>query len=315
MLNRRHLRIKVLQALYAFSLSKNENSVAGEKELLHSVSKMYDMYIYFLLIFDDLSNFANLRIEEAKRKRIPTKENLNPNMRFVDNKLIAQLSVNGSLKKASEKASANWIGDVEQDMLKKMFIYLSETDIFLDYMQKESSDYKTDKNFIIQLFKKEICNFELLHNFFEDRSIYWQDDMDHICSMVLKTLKSFEEDTDEFHSIADLYKDDEKDYIIQLFHKSIKLESENLKMINSYTKNWDSDRLAKMDILLMNLAITEAKEFSSIPLKVTLNEYIEISKFYSTPKSNGFINGVLDKVFIELKSDGAIKKVGRGLME
>lgn len=315
MLNRRHLRIKVLQALYAFSLSKNENSVAGEKELLHSVSKMYDMYIYFLLIFDDLSNFANLRIEEAKRKRIPTKENLNPNMRFVDNKLIAQLNVNGSLKKASEKASANWIGDVEQDMLKKMFIYLSETDIFLDYMQKESSDYKTDKNFIIQLFKKEICNFELLHNFFEDKSIYWQDDMDHICSMVLKTLKSFEEDTDEFHSISDLYKDDEKDYIIQLFHKSIKLESENLKMINSYTKNWDSDRLAKMDILLMNLAITEAKEFSSIPLKVTLNEYIEISKFYSTPKSNGFINGVLDKVFIELKSDGAIKKVGRGLME
>jgi N utilization substance protein B len=267
------------------------------------------------LIFDDLSNFANLRIEEAKRKRIPTKENLNPNMRFVDNKLIAQLSANASLKKASEKASANWIGDIEQDMLKKMFIYLRETDLFLDYMQKESSDYKSDKNFIVQLFKKEICNFELLHNFFEDRSIYWQDDMDHICSMVLKTLKSFEEDTDESHSISDLYKDDEKDYIIQLFHKSIKLESENLKMINSYTKNWDSDRLAKMDILLMNLAITEAKEFSSIPLKVTLNEYIEISKFYSTPKSNGFINGVLDKVFIELKNDGAIKKVGRGLME
>jgi transcription antitermination protein NusB len=139
--------------------------------------------------------------------------------------------------------------------------------------------------------------------------------MDHVCSMVLKTLKSFEEDTDEFGLISELYKDDEKDYIIQLFHKSVKLESENLKMIDSYTKNWDSDRLAKMDILLMNLAITEAKEFSSIPLKVTLNEYIEISKFYSTPKSNSFINGVLDKVFMELKNDGAIKKVGRGLME
>jgi len=315
MLNRRHLRIKVLQALYAFSLSKNENTVAGEKELLHSVNKMYDMYIYFLLMFDDLSNFANIRIEDAKRKRIPTKENLNPNMRFVDNKLIAQLSANISLKKASEKASANWVGDVEQDMLKKMFVYLSGTDMFLDYMQKESSDYKSDKNFIVQLFKKEICNFELMHNFFEDRSIYWQDDMDHVCSMVLKTLKSFEENKDEFYPISELYKDDEKDYILQLFHKSVKLEGENLKMINSYTKNWDSDRLAKMDILLMNLAITEAKEFSSIPLKVTLNEYIEISKFYSTPKSNGFINGVLDKVFMELKNDGAIKKVGRGLME
>jgi len=315
MLNRRHLRIKVLQALYAFSQSKNENVVAGEKELLHSVSKMYDMYIYFLLMFDDLANFANIRIEEAKRKRIPTEEDLNPNMRFVDNKLIAQLKANVSLNKASQKTATNWVGDIEQDMLKKMFLYLIETDLFLEYMDKESSDYISDKNFLIKLFKQEICNFELMHNFFEDRSIYWQDDMDHVCSMVIKTLKSFEEDSDEFFPISELYKEDEKDYVIQLFHNSVKLEEENLKMIDSYTKNWESDRLAKMDILLMNLAITEAKEFSSIPLKVTLNEYIEISKFYSTPKSNGFINGVLDKVFAELKNDGAIKKVGRGLME
>jgi len=315
MLNRRHLRIKVLQALYAFSQSKNENVVAGEKELLHSIGKMYDMYIYFLLLFEDLSNFADVRLEEAKRKRIPTSEDLNPNMRFVNNKLIAQLKANTYLKKASEKTSTNWVGDVEQDMLKKMFIYLIETEMFLEYMDKEFSDYESDKNFIIQLFKKEICNFELMHNFFEDRSIYWQDDMDHVCSMVIKTLKSFEKESDEFFPISELYKDDEKDYVKQLFHKAVKLESDNLKMIDSYTKNWESDRLAKMDILLMNLAITEAKEFSSIPLKVTLNEYIEISKFYSTPKSNSFINGVLDKVFADLKKDGTIKKVGRGLME
>jgi len=315
MLNRRHLRIKLLQALYAFSQSKNDNAVAGEKELLHSISKMYDMYLYFLLIFDDLTNFANLRIEEAKRKRIPTKEDLDPNLRFVNNKLIAQLKANVALAKKSEKLSVNWVGDVEQDMLKKMFAYLIETDIYSDYMNAETSSYSEDKDFVIKLFKKEICNFGLMHNFFEERSIYWQDDMDHVCSMVLKTLKSFEENSDEFLPIFELYKDDEKEYVRELFQKAIKLEDQNLEMIDKYTKNWESDRLAKMDILLMNLAITEAKEFSSIPLKVTLNEYIEISKFYSTPKSNGFINGVLDKVFSDLKNDGTIKKIGRGLME
>lgn len=315
MLNRRHLRIKVLQALYAFSQSKNENTVAGEKELLHSISKMYDMYIYFLLIMDDLTSFADIRIEEAKRKRIPTKEDLDPNMRFVENKLIAQLRVNTSLKQASEKNSVNWVGDIEQDMLKKMFTYLIETDLYTDYMSLEKTGYKEDKEFVVQLFKKEICNFGLMHNFFEDRSIYWQDDMDHVCSMVLKTMKSFDENSDESHAISELYKDDEKDYVIELFHKAVKLEKQNLEMIDKYTQNWESDRLAKMDVLLMNLAITEAKQFSSIPLKVTLNEYIEISKFYSTPKSNGFINGVLDKVFSDLQKDGTIKKIGRGLME
>lgn len=315
MLNRRQLRIKVLQALYAFSQSNNDNLVAGEKELLHSVDKMYDMYIYFLLMFEEFPRFAAQRIEEAKRKRIPTQEDLNPNMKFVDNAFIKQLSVNKALKEASTKSKVNWMGDIEQDLLKKMFNFLREEEIFTTYMDSKESSYEEDKNFVIQLFKKEICNYDLLHTFFDDKSIYWQDDMDHVCSMVIKTLKSFTQDDDEYKSISGLYKDDEKDFIKKLFRKTILSTEENEEIVAKYTQNWESERLAKMDILLMNLAITEAKEFSSIPLKVTLNEYIEISKFYSTPKSNSFINGVIDKVFNDLKKEGVIKKVGRGLIE
>ena len=151
-----------------------------------------------------------------------------------------------------------------------------------------------------------------MHHFFDEKSIYWQDDLDHVSSMVLKTLKSLKEDSK--FTLMLLWKEDEKQFALNLLSKAITNKEHNDKVLQSYSKNWESERLAKMDSLLMNLAVTEAKEFSSIPLKVTLNEYIEISKFYSTPKSNGFINGILDKIFIDLKKEGEIKKVGRGLI-
>ena len=162
------------------------------------------------------------------------------------------------------------------------------------------------------MFREEICNFELLHHFFDEKSIYWQDDLDHVSSMIIKTLKTIELDN-ELH-VLPLWKDDEEEFALNLFRKATLNKSLNDQVLQSYSKNWESERLAKMDSLLMNLAITEAKEFSSIPLKVTLNEYIEISKFYITPKSNGFINGILDKIFTDFKKEGKLKKVGRGLI-
>ena len=141
----------------------------------------------------------------------------------------------------------------------------------------------------------------ILHHFFDEKSIYWQDDLDHVSSMIIKTLKSFKEDSK--FTLMPLWKEDEKQFALNLLSKAITNKEHNDKVLQSYSKNWESERLAKMDSLLMNLAVTEAKEFSSIPLKVTLNEYIEISKFYSTPKSNGFINGILDKIFIDAGFD------------
>jgi N utilization substance protein B len=151
-----------------------------------------------------------------------------------------------------------------------------------------------------------------LHHFFDEKSIYWQDDLDHVSSMVIKTLKSIDDDLN--FKVMPLWKEDEKEFALNLFRQAILNKSSNDGILQNYSKNWESERLAKMDSLLMNLAITEAKEFSSIPLKVTLNEYIEISKYYSTPKSNGFINGILDKIFEDFKKDGKLKKVGRGLI-
>ncbi|MCC5924701.1 MAG: transcription antitermination protein NusB, partial [Crocinitomicaceae bacterium] len=165
-------------------------------------------------------------------------------------------------------------------------------------------------------FKTEIANFEPLYDYFEEKSVHWLDDIDLACAMVIKTIKTFSEDEDARNAILPLYKedDDEKEFIQQLFRKTIQMDVDNVQLIDELTANWEIDRIAKMDIILMKMALTEMKVFSNIPVKVTLNEYIEISKFYSTPKSNIFINGVLDKAIERLKSENKIVKVGRGLM-
>ena len=313
MLNRRHLRIKILQAFYAYYQSDNQSYPAGEKELYHSINKMYDMYLYLLLIFSELKRHASIKIEETKRSKFLENNTELLNLNFVNNKLILALEESTQLKSIAKDSKISWIGDVEQDLIKKIYKSIVESDIFKEILADNNQDFKSNKLQLCNLFKNEVCNHDLLHHFFEEKSIYWHDDLDHIASMVIKTFKSIEFEQDDF--VLSLWKDDEQDYTIELFRKAILQKEENDKLLEKYTKNWESDRLAKMDLLLMNLAITEAKEFSSIPLKVTLNEYIEISKFYSTPKSNGFINGVLDKLFADLKKEGSIVKMGRGLIE
>lgn len=313
MLNRRHLRIKILQSFYAYYQSDNQSYPAGEKELSHSINKMYDMYLYLLLIFSELKRHASIKIEETKRSKFLENNTDLLNLNFVNNKLILALEESTQLKSIAKDSKISWVGDVEQDLIKKIYKSIVESDIFKEILADNNQDFKSNKLQLCNLFKNEVCNHDLLHHFFEEKSIYWHDDLDHIASMVIKTFKSIEFEQDDF--VLSLWKDDEQDYTIELFRKAILQKEENDKLLEKYTKNWESDRLAKMDLLLMNLAITEAKEFSSIPLKVTLNEYIEISKFYSTPKSNGFINGVLDKLFADLKKEGSIVKIGRGLIE
>lgn len=314
MLNRRHLRIKVLQALYAFTQSDNKSLTAGEKELLHSIDKMYDLYIMYLLILPELKFHAERKSEERKRKIIQTEESLNPVRNFIDNKMISLLEDNLMLQRKSEEIKMNWVGDVNQDLIKKLFIQIESSELYIAFMAIENPDFDQQKDFTVKLFKREICNSPILLNHFEEMRIHWQDDFDHVFGMSLKTLKNFTSESDELTEIFNLYKDDEEEFASKLFTKSVTNFESYTELLGKYTKNWDSDRLAKMDIFIMVLAITEAKEFSSIPLKVSMNEYIEISKFYSTPKSNSFINGVLDKLFGDLQKDGSIRKVGRGLV-
>ena len=325
MLNRRHLRIKVLQTLYAFSQHEDKEFLWAKKELFKAVDQMYELYISLLMIFPELKRQAEHRIEENKKKMLPTDEDTNPNHKFHDNKIIEILEESAELRHQSESLKANWMGDEKQELIRKMYNNIRQSEVFFEFMNNEKEGFEEDTEFIVQLFKSEIANFPLLYDYLEERSVYWMDDIDLACSMVIKTIKSFKEvagnqeetEVEEVkNSILPLYKanDDEEEFLGDLLRQAIKLRPENLKLIDELTENWELDRIAKMDVFLMELAITELVTFDNIPTKVTLNEYIEISKFYSTPKSNQFINGVLDKAITRLESEGKIKKIGRGLM-
>ncbi|MEC7083686.1 MAG: transcription antitermination factor NusB [Bacteroidota bacterium] len=312
MLNRRHIRIKVLQAFYAFFQSNNEDVLKGEKELFHSIEKIYDLYVYILMLFPSLKRQALIQIEEAKRSEYLRQDIDILKTGFIDNQLVDIIEQSKVLQKISKDRKINWEGDVENDLTKKIFKEVYQTDNYKNLLQSESTSFNDDKNALVQLYKKEICNLEKLHHFFDEKSIYWQDDLDHVSSMILKTLKSITEDQEL--EILPLWKEDEYEFTQNLFRKAVLQKEENDALLQTYSKNWEKERLATMDSLLMNLAMTEALEFSSIPIKVTLNEYIEISKFYSTPKSNSFINGILDRIFEDYKKDGKLVKRGRGLI-
>ncbi len=317
MLNRRHLRIKALQILYAFYQTEDAEYQKFEKDMFASMSKMYDLYIYFLLVFEELHDFAQERIEERQQRKRATDEDLNPNTKFVQGRIIQHLKANTDLRSKSESRKINWQSDPKKDMLLKMYNVIINSDIYEAYMQDEDTSFEHEKKFLMELFKTEIANFGLLHDFLENETVYWQDDIDLVCSMVLKTLRNIEENDSEISiTLLPLFKDEEDEvrYAQCLMRNVVEKDNENNHLISSLTKNWDLDRIAKMDVIILKMAITELIVFPSIPVKVSLNEYIEIAKFYSSPQSKVFINGVLDKSIIVLKKEGKINKSGRGLL-
>jgi N utilization substance protein B len=314
MLNRRHLRIKVLQILYDFFQSGEVDVLKAQNELLLSVERMYDLYLYLLLTLPEVKSASVTKIEERKRKLRPTEEDLNPNLKLVENKLIQQIEESSELRRLSEKRKVNWMGVENQEIFRKMFLQILESETYFEFMKNDQDGYDNDKAFAVQLFKIDIANSVYLYNYFEEKSIFWMDDIDLCCSMALKSIKAAKEN-EEF-VVLPLYKenDDEKEFIVNLVRKTIELDKENEDLIMKLADNWELDRIAKMDMLLLKMGITELQVCSSIPTKVTLNEYIEISKFYSTPKSNLFVNGILDKAIAQLTNDKKIQKIGRGLM-
>jgi len=314
MLNRRHLRIKVLQVLYAFFQGQESDAHKAEKELLLSVERMYDMYLYLLLALPELQRAAQNRQAELKKKMRPSPEDLNPNMKFVENQLISDLASHSALYKLAEQRKVNWLGAESQEMFRKLFLHLTETSSYFEHMNNGVNSPDEDLAFALQIFKQDVANASLLQHFFDEKSIYWSDDLDLCASMAIKTLKTWKPGASI--EILPLYKpdDDEKDFILTLLHKTIQSDSVHQADILALAENWELDRIAKMDMLLLKMGLTELQFCSSIPTKVTINEYIEISKFYSTPKSNVFINGILDKAIAKLTAEKRIQKVGRGLL-
>ncbi len=314
MLNRRHLRIKVLQILYAFFQSKEIDVVKAQNELLLSVERMYDLYLYLLLTIPELKRAAETNNENRKNKLRPNESDLLPNLKWVENSLVLKIEESKELNKVSSVRKVNWLGAENQEIFRKMFLQVKDSETYFEFMENGLKDFEEDKKFALALFKNEIINSEFLHNYIEDKSIYWLDDIDLCCSMALKTLKTAAPDKEI--SILTLYKedDDEKEFILNLCRNTIEMDVENEKLIETLAVNWEVDRIAKMDVLLLKMALVELQTCSSIPTKVTMNEYIEISKFYSTPKSNLFINGILDKAISQLTKEKKIKKIGRGLV-
>ncbi len=320
MLSRRHLRIKALQALYAFFQSFNDRIDIGEKELFRSLDKLYEIYVYQLSLLIDIIEFAKKRQDENKLKFFPTEEDLNPNTRFIENQFYQQLTANKDLLKYIDRYKISWVD--QEDMIRKLLVQIRNSTEFNDYMAKPENSYNNDKDIFTRIIKKHLSRSEILQSYYEDKNIYWHEDFHTANLLVIKTIKSFNEDWDENYKLPVIFENDsinrnneDREFLIKLFRNTIIHSDEYERLIDDKAKNWEMDRIAIMDVLLIKMALVELLELPSIPIKVTLNEYIELAKLYSTPKSKVFVNGILDKLIGDLKTQNKIKKTGRGLKE
>ncbi|MBN2743809.1 MAG: transcription antitermination factor NusB [Marinilabiliaceae bacterium] len=307
MLSRRLLRVKVMQMVYAYYNQGDTSLQQAEKELFHSISKSYELYHIYLLLLLELRLHEEKRIDLNRQKRIPSPEDLNPNTRFIDNKLLDFLGGNRSLLRYIEATHISWVDHPE--LIRQLFTEIRQSQIYIDYMALPESDYETDRKFLVKLVEKVIAPFEPLYVHFEEQGIYWNDEAEFVVSMVIKTLKEYRDDLGEEQTLLPEFKDpDDREFVKTLFRKAILNQAEFRKLIDAHTKNWDLERVAFLDIVLMQIALSEIFEFTNIPVKVTLNEYIELAKHYSTAKSGVFINGVLDKVVEQLHKDNKLFK-------
>lgn len=304
-----------MQALYAFFHSEDKSIAKHEKEMFSSFENTYNLYLYLLLLLIDIRECGRNLIAIRKVKHLPTKADINPNTKFVDNKIFSIISINRQLASETKKRNISWGNDKEA--AQKLFLKITESEEYKSYLANETRSFKEDKKFISDIYRDVISQDEYLQFVFEEKNIHWADDMDFVNSLVLKTIDYIPESAMDNLPLALLYKDEKEDkkFAKELFQKVIEHSEDEEKNIQSKTENWELERIAFMDVLLMKMAITEFLYFPTIPVKVSLNEYIELAKQYSTPKSSVFVNGILDKLLTEFKSDGRLQKEGRGLVE
>jgi transcription antitermination protein NusB len=313
MISRRLLRIKALMELYAFNRRDDNDLVQAEKELMFSISKTYELYHFILLLIIELGDIAAERIEFALGKKMPTYEDLNPNRRFADNPVINLLRINKALENYVLSRKISWSNQTV--LVRTLYNKMTSWPPYLEYMKSERNSFAADKKFITRLISEFFVISDDLLAGFEEQSIFWNDDLDYVAAMVEKTLRKFKNDGNSDYELMPLYKSDEDEqYVKILFRQAVLKSKEFSEIIDRNTTNWEVERIALMDILVMQLAITEIMEFQEIPVKVTLNEYIEIAKYYCTSKSSTFVNGILDKVVREMKEKNSFRKTGRGLV-
>ncbi len=312
MINRRLIRIKALQVLFAFYRNEGDSLSALEREMFHSIEKSYHLYLLLLLLPETLVEHALAKIELGKQKFRPSPEELNPNLRFVQNRAVAALAACNELQNKANGNRLNW--NHFPEVTKSLFNHFVASDFYNDYMNAEQCSFADDKAVLINFLSKILNANDDFEAFLEEQSIYWNDDLEFVSSMAAKTIKKIDENTSSVPLMALFSNADDEEFAKRLLRKTVLRHKENLELIDKFTVNWELDRIAAMDIVIMEMAITEILEFPTIPVKVSMNEYIDIAKFYSTDQSNTFVNGVLDKVIAHLKENGQIQKQGRGLI-
>ncbi len=279
------------------------------------MERVRELYLLLLRMLIEVQDHAEKRMEERKSKKLPTAEDLNPDPRFIENPFLCKLRDSEKLNKEWERNGTE--AHVPEDLIPSIFRELENSQLYKDHMSKEKLDHEEHREFLAEAFRDFIADSENFQFRLEERSIHWVDDLDTASSMVLRTLKEMPTRPEKELSLPPLYRDEEKDpaFARRLFQATTEQDEENRDWIQAHLKNWELDRIAYIDMLLLEMAIAEARTFGEIPVKVSINEYIELAKIFSTPKSDRFLNGILDKVIPKMREEGMVQKSGKGLIE
>ena len=318
MLSRRLLRIKTVKSLYSYFQSGGESLIRSEKELTESIRKSYELYLMMIALIGEVAEVARERIAIGQAKLMPTAEDLNPNRRFVDNRVIALIEQSAALDDAMVRYKAGWSG--QEALSKRLYQDMIAAPYYQRYMESpvpetEKEAFAADRRLVVDFLTTHIEDNEYLEEALEEMSMFWVDDISYSLGLAIRTIGLLNETSTDL-DVMPMYKsDDDKEYVETLFRKALVCHEEYFGYIDKFTENWDFDRIAFMDKLIMLAAITELVQFPTIPVKVTLDEFIEISKYYSTPGSSVFVNGILDKLVVWLTEQGKIAKTGRGLID
>ena len=316
MLNRRFLRVKALQEIYAYHQSDSSNLPQAERHILEEVEDLYKLFVYQLSFWVEVMHFAERRIEENKSKHFPTEEDLNPNLKFVNNRILNVLDENKHLLSLEEKYKINW-ADAREDFIRSFYNRMIEYPEYQEYMNNDKDSFSDDKHFLVAVIDAYMAEDSLLYDYYSDRDLSFNSDYQIAIYLLWKFINELPVSFDADSKLPPVFKaeEEDKEFVVKLFEKTILHADEYMEMVKANISNWDYDRLALMDKILIFMALTEFIEFHSIPVKVTINEYIEISKFYSTPESRRFVNGMLDRLSTELKEQGRLVKTGLGLVD
>ena len=309
MITRVLIRIKVVQMVYSYLLTKEGRTIRdAKKELVKSLDKAYELYIAMLVLMIELTEYHDQRLDMAKHKYLPTKDDMNPNTRFADNSFIAKLKENEDLQTFLKDNPISWHEDII--FMKLLHEKVLNSTVYKEYMEAEENDYVSDCNFWKDIMRKVILVDDDLLEMLESKSVYWNDDLNVMGTFVIKTIKQYSSHP-ETATIQPKYKDEEdSEFGERLFDCAVRECEENNNIIDKFiqTEQWDVERIAFMDRVVLGVGLSEVKNFDSIPTKVSMNEYIEIAKFYSTPKSGQFINGIMNSAINYLKDSGRIYK-------